>query len=238
MRLTTAFLTCAALAAASAAQAATINTSNAGEVATFQAGATVQTFEGVSGRTPLPISNYNGGDPIPDAAKLFDQITGLQFTVGGAPGDSPAALLQLNSPIDGDAASKSTVVGPATMAPDQVTDFQGGFIEIIFATKVSRVGFWLNPSLGNVLLLANDQFGGSQLESLNGGLAGNFIGIERATADIGHISIIPLQSGGFTIDDLTYAASTTPPPPTSVPEPGTLALVGLGLAGVLARRRG
>lgn len=35
---------------------------------------------------------------------------------------------------------------------------------------------------------------------------------------------------------MTYAVPTAPPPPISVPEPGTLLLVGLGLAALLFSR--
>jgi hypothetical protein len=50
----------------------------------------------------------------------------------------------------------------------------------------------------------------------------------------------PFQCGGFncthfTLDDLTLTAATAPPPVT-VPEPGSLALFGIGLAAALIRR--
>src|SRR3989440_12697180 len=90
-------------------------------------------------------------------------------------------------------------------------------IEIFFfPTKVSKVGFWLNPSLGNVSLIAADtNFAFSNLNetTLETGTvtAGYFVGISRATADIGGFKIIGLAgTAGFTIDDFTYAASLRP----------------------------
>jgi hypothetical protein len=232
-----------ATAGAPAAFADFIDTSDAGVYSTFATGATVQNFDSVAGLTPLGISSY-ANTTVPATAQLGGQIAGLHFHSGGAsfndpvgnPG-TPAALLSLLSPIDGDARSGSGVVGSLEINTDQLNVSQ--FIEIVFTNSLqSRVGVWLNPSLGNVLVTAFDSTGTS-LES-GTGTAGNFVGFQRAAADIKFISIINVGNG-FTIDDLTYAGTTTTPPPTNViPEPATLALVGAGLlplAGAIRRRR-
>ena len=88
----------------------------------------------------------------------------------------------------------------------------------------------MNPSLGNVLLIAADTnfaFSGLPETTLESGTvtAGNFVGIQRATADIGGFKIIAVGSTGFTIDDFTFGGGTA----AAVPEPGTLSLLGCGL---------
>ena len=95
---------------------------------------------------------------------------------------------------------------------------------------MSKVGIWLNPSLGNVLLIAADTnfaFSGLTETTLEMGnvTAGNFVGIERAAADIGGFKIIALGANGFTVDDFTFGGSSS----TTVPEPGTLGLLGTAL---------
>ena len=210
-------------------QAAIVDTNNAGEVSTFQSGATVVNFESISGRTPQTITSYTAGDPVSATSFIFDQISGVQFSVGGAVGTNEPALYTLSGGLAGDAKSPTTVLGPVDF--DLTTKFNNGaLIEIFFPTKVSKVGFWLNPSLGNVLLIAADtNFAFSDvpettLESGNG-TAGNFVGISRPTADIGGFKIIALAATGFTIDDFTVGGGGT----TTIPEPTTLVLFGTGL---------
>src|SRR2546421_4615416 len=96
-------------------------------------------------------------------------------------------------------------------------------IEIFFfPTKVSKVGFWLNPSLGNVSLIAADtNFAFSKLNetTLETGTvtAGHFLGITRPPPDIGGVkNIRPSGAPRFTPQHLPYAA---PPPPPQSPSP-------------------
>lgn len=210
-------------------QATIVDTNNSGQVSAFQSGATVVNFESISGRTPQAITSYTVGDPVSATSFIFDQISGVQFSVGGAVGTNEPALYTLSGGIAGDAKSPTTVLGSVDF--DFKTRFDSSaLIEIFFPTKVSKVGFWLNPSLGNVLLIAADtNFAFSHvtettLETGNG-TAGNFVGIERPTADIGGFKIIALDPTGFTIDDFTFAGGGT----TSIPEPATLVLFGTGL---------
>lgn len=216
-----------------------IDTNNTATVTAFQSGATVVDFESVTGLTPQAITAYTAGDAVSSSAFLFNQISGVQFSVGGAPGTNMPALYQLFGGIAGDANSPSTVLGPVDF--DFTTKFNSGaLIEIFFPVKVSKVGFWLNPSLGNVTIIAADTnfaFSGQNETTLESGnvTAGNFVGIERSAADIGGFKIIAGAATGFTIDDFTFGGASTNP----IPEPATVALAGTGLllAAVLRLRR-
>ena len=214
--------------------ATVINTNNPATVAAFQSGATVVNLSNISGRTPQAITNYTSGNAVSTSSFIFNQIPGVQFSVGGAVGTNEPALYQLSGGIAGDAKSPSTVLGPVDF--DFTTKFNNNsLIEIFFPTKVSKVGFWLNPSLGNVLIIAADTnfaFSGQNETTLEMGspvTAGNFVGIQRPTADIGGFKIIALGATGFTIDDFTFGGAST----STVPEPGSMVLLSCGLAAAL-----
>jgi hypothetical protein len=215
--------------ACSLSHAAVINSTNATAIAAFQSGLNVVNFESIPGRTTTDISSYTTGGTVDDNSKIFSQLPGVQFSVGGQVGKDRPALFRLQNGISGDAHSPSTVLGPVDF--DGTTKFgNGAMMELFFPAKVSKVGFWLNPSLGNVLLIAADTnfaFSGKTETTLETETvtAGNFVGIERPTADIGGFKIIGLGDKGFSIDDFSYG------PVKAIPEPSTWAFV---LAGVLA----
>ena len=235
-------LACAAVSVGTitAAAAAGIDTTAPGVIAAFQAGLTVQTFESLAGRTPQAITAYTQGDPVSPNAFVFNQVPGVQFSVGGAVGTNMPALYQLGGALAANAHSGTTVLGPVDF--DFTTKFtSGAFIEVFFPVKVSSVGFWLNPVLGNVTLIAADTnfaFSGlneTTLETFTGAVAGHFVGIARPTADIGGFKIIGTGNTGFTIDDFSYGAAggvTTP-----IPEPAEWALLLGGLAAMATWRR-
>lgn len=218
--------------------ATVIDTNNPSVVSAFQSGATVTNFESVSGVTPQTITDYTSGNAVSSTAFVFNQIPGVQFSVGGAPGTNEPALYQLSGSIAGDAHSATTVLGSVDF--DFTTKFNSGsLLEIFFPTKVAKVGFWLNPSLGNVELIAADtNFAFSHLtettlETAPSVTAGHFVGIEHATADIGGFKVIALGATGFTIDDFTVGGASAP----ATPEPAALALVAFGLVGLLSIRK-
>lgn len=213
----------------STSHAAIVDTTDAATIAAFQNGLTVVNFDAVAGRTPQTIASYTSGDPVDVDSFIFDQIGGVQFSVGGNPGTNAPALYELTEDIADDAQSGAIVLGPVDF--DFTTKFNNGaLIEIFFPAKVSAVGFWLNPSLGNVLLIAADTnfaFSGLPETALESGIvtAGSFVGIQRASADIGGFKIIALDGTGFSIDDFSFGAATT-----TVPEPSTWALLMIGFA--------
>jgi len=212
-------LICACLATAcNMSHATVVDTTDAGTIAAFQSGTTVVNFESVSGVTPQAISNYTAGVAVDPGSFVFNQLSGVQFSVGGAVGTNEPAVYQLNGTIAGDAHSPKNVLGPVDF--DFTTKFNNqGLIEIFFPVKVSKVGFWLNPSLGNVHLIAADTnfaFSHETETTLESGdvTAGHFVGIERPTADIGGFKIEAAGSTGFTIDDFSYGGAAVVPEPT------------------------
>lgn len=212
-----------------------VDTTDPSVISAFQTGATVISFESVTGKTAQAITAYTSGVAVSDTATIFDQITGVQFSVGGAPGTNEPALYNLSGGIAGDAKSPTTVLGPVDF--DFTTLFNGqALIEIFFPTKVSKVGFWLNPSLGNVELIAADtNFAFSHeeehaLETADTVTAGHFVGISRSTADIGGFKIIAKGTTGFTIDDFTFGGTGST---STVPEPSMVFLAGIGLFGLV-----
>ena len=227
-----------ALGCTMGSSAATINTNDATVYSTFATGATLQNFESTT-VTPLALSSYgnalNSSTTVPGTAQLSLNVPGLLFHSGGGsfnnptgnPG-TPTALLTLEGGIAGDARSASNVVGSLEINSD-LLDLDN-FVEIVFIGALqSRVGVWLNPSLGNVTFTAFDSMG-TALENVAGN-AGNFIGVDRAAADIRFVSIVG-NSRGFTFDDLTYAGKTT----ITAPAPG-VGLLALGVFALFAMRR-
>jgi len=222
----------------STVHATTINTNNVADpnYIAFNTGATVQNFENVAGLTPLSITAYTNGTPVPSTAQMHGEIPGLFFHSGGAnpnnttanPG-TPVALLTLGGGIAGNAHSATNVVAPLQINEQLLGLGSGNFLEIVFSTPVNRAGVWLNPALGNVSFNALD----ANLQSISGGSVtgnpGNFVGASFATDSIKIVSIIASQANGFTMDDLTYgkaATNGTGTPTAPIPEPETLWLLG------------
>lgn len=225
-------LACVA-SACSLSHAVVVDTNDAGAIAAFQSGITVVDFESVPTRTPQAITSYTQGVAVDAGSFVFDQIAGVQFSVGGMVGTNMPALFELGGSIAADARSGDTVLGPVDF--DFTTKFgPGAFIEVFFPVKVSKVGFWLNPSLGGVVLIAADTnfaFSGLPETTLETGnvSAGNFVGIERASADIGGFKIIG-GAAAFTVDDFSFGAAAP------IPEPATWGLLLAGLAALGLRR--
>jgi hypothetical protein len=215
----------------SMSHATVIDTNNPVTAAAFQSGLKVVNFDSFPG--PTAINSYASGGAVSASSRIFDQIGGVQFSVGGVVGTDTPALYQLTGGISGNAHSPSTVLGPVDFS-SQTLFGAGAIIEIFFPVKVAKVGFWLNPVLGNVNIIAADtNFAFSKLDEhpIETGLnvtAGNFVGIERPTAEIGGFKILavgpPGEIKGFTIDDFSFG------PVSAIPEPSTWALTMIGLA--------
>ncbi len=220
------------------AQAGVMTTSDPAVALAYQQGKTVETFDNLNGRTPLTLTGANSGVAVPEAARVFDQVAGVRFSVGGMVGVDRPALYHFDPESGIEAAAVDAVLGGV--------DFEGHslfanneMMELYFPTKVGSFGFWTDPALSAVrviLLSTNFAFSGEEemvlaTYDIQPGL---FVGIDRDLADIGGVKLLAMGPRGFTIDDLTFTAAD----PGTVPEPASalLLLPAFG-AGLWLRRR-
>jgi len=218
----------------SAAVALSIVTSDPGQVGLFQTGATVEHFDDLSA---LTITSYASGQTVPAGSQFSSRnlvtFTAPFFNSGGAtftnpvsnPG-TPIGIFDPDGAIAGDVESANNVAGPLGVGSDQAFNF--GFMEVIFPTPVSTVGLWVTHGTFKLILKDSNNSNLATGDFEVTGSAGQFIGIQRDTADIGGVTMGFPEA--FTIDDFTYAA-------TPVPAPGSLALLATGVISALAFRR-
>lgn len=234
-------LACLAAAPASDSFALTLVTSNPSEVAQFQVGATVEGFDDLPA---LTITSYDPGQVVPSANRFSSRdlvtFTSPFFNSGGASFNDPVTnpglpigIFDPDGAIADDVVSPDHVAGPLVdvMDPDpevSIQAFNNGFMEVIFPEDMIRVGFWVTQGSVTMFLKDSNNTNLSTGDFQVTGSAGQFIGIQRDTADVRGITIGFPEA--FTIDDFTYS-------PTVIPEPSTSLLLGVGLA-ALARRRG
>jgi hypothetical protein len=202
------------LASAVVARATVINTTNPAEIAAFKSGATVQTFDSIAGVTPVAITDYNPLDITLNTGAHFtkDATQTPFYNSGGAnpldPVSTPGVPVGIVTPtggIAGDKLSGNNVAGPLGVVVPPFTLFEGGaFIEVIFPTLVSKVGLFV--AHGSIQMFLKDSAGNNLVtgDVSTSGSAGQFIGIDRGTADIGGLT---LGFGAFTIDDLTFGGA-------------------------------
>jgi hypothetical protein len=213
---------CAALGLGVAAHAAPLATTDPTVIANFQNGATVQTFDNIAGVTAVSIANYDPKDLTTFPAAQFnkDPAQSAFYNSGGASFNDPVGNpgvpigIAAPDPASGIAANKfsgANVAGPVGEDPSNPVPilFADGaiFMEMIFPTLVSKVGLYV--ASGNLSLFLKDS---SNLNLATGdfqttGSAGQFIGLERASADVGGVTIV--GQGTFTIDDFTYLVGTS-----------------------------
>lgn len=207
------------LITASVTRADTINTSNAGQIATFQSGLTVQNFDALTAQTitdPLyaPVTATATILTDPSQPNVWFNSGGGNFFNPPATDPTTATKIGIFNPSGAIATHKlspDNVAGPLEI--NTLNAFgPGAFMEVLFTTAVSSVGFYvpfISPG-ATLTLFLKDAGAGNIAGADSGGplTAGQFIGINRAAADIKGLSLIS-SDGRFTIDDLTYGIRST-----------------------------
>jgi hypothetical protein len=211
-------------------------TADPSEVAQFQAGATVESFDDLPG---LTITSYAAGQTVPGGNQFSSRdtaaFTSPFFNSGGAsfndpvgnPG-TPIGIFGPSGAIAGDVQSPDNVGGPLAGGSDEA--FNNGFMEVIFPADVMRVGFWVTHASSSIQLFLKDS-NNTNLSTGDfavTGNAGQFIGIQRDTADVRGVTIGFTEA--FTIDDFTYASTAM------IPEPSSSILLAFGLAALIGWR--
>jgi hypothetical protein len=229
----------------SSAHAIIINTNNAAAISAFQTGATIENFD--SGLTGLSITSYApvnvpagsqfSSRNINNPSVPFFHSGGGSFNNPPANLGTPVGVFNPEGGIAAEVSSQNNVIGPLEI--NTTTAFgAGAFMEVRFVTPVSRFGFQVTHGSVNVFLGDTNNLTPVTGDTSVSGTIGNFIGVDRGTADIGRISIFSTNPNDtFTLDDLTFASATTPPS-SGVPEGASgLNLVLAGSFLWLARRK-
>ncbi|MEP6888622.1 MAG: PEP-CTERM sorting domain-containing protein [Nitrospirales bacterium] len=207
--------------------------SNAADVAAFQAGATVLTFESIPGITAF--NNESPGTAVPASALLKNQIAGLTFFSNFSGGPFVLDLTGFGNISDAKS-GHNILSGTEPGSGTQGTICFTCFIEVTFASPVSRVGAWNDPTGSRIQLLATDA-GGTTIFGQPFANQGQFVGVSLSTNSIDRalFQYISTQSvAGFTLDDVTYGRVGGGG--NTVPEPTALVLFATGATALFSRR--
>jgi len=217
-----------------ASPALSLVTSDPTAIAQFSAGATVEGFDDLTG---LGITSYDVV-AVPAGSQFSSRdlasFTSPFFNSGGASFNDPVAnkgvpigIFAPGGAIAADVASPGNVAGPLT-GDGSAEAFNNGFMEVIFPADMQRVGLFVTHGTITLFLKDSTKTNLSTGDFQVTGSAGEFIGIQRDSADVRGVTIGFTQA--FTIDDFTYS-------PNLIPEPSSFLLIATGLTALVGWRR-
>lgn len=249
MRTSTKFLAgLAAFALAGAASAGVVRISEGD----FTPDAGLITFSefGIGTNNPFYTpADYGGSAGQPDVS--FDGYFLGQMLSGDPANDCPAAspsgcvVGNPTGPLALDPAAPNTVIvndgaNPTSPVLSGSPTFNGP-IGILFSVDLAGVGLdgGFFDAIGGTAITAFDRDGNNLGSIANEGFGIEFLGLatDDGTAQIAGLlfSLVGGEPAGYAIDNLQFALEGQVV--VDAPEPGTLALLGLGLVGVGMRRR-
>lgn len=231
--------------AATSANAAVIRISEAA----FTPAAGLITFSEFAVGTVNPTytpAAYGGGAGAPTVT--FDGYFTGQSLGGGACGGAPSGCVVGSpvGPLSLDPNSPQTFITPDGAVPTSPvlsgSPLFNGPIAIHFSVDVAGVGLsggFFN-AIGGTAIQAYDRNGNLLGQVTNAALGNEFLGLvtDDGSAQIAGLlfSLVGAEPAGFGIDNLRFGLAGQVIPP-SVPEPGTMLLLGTGVIGLVIRRR-